>query len=124
MGIYIIDLNENSKETADGHIYNFGNFRKFRVSDGHIYLYICPSLSVVRWRSENSNCQASILRWIFCFRQQPNDFLMTDYMRCKTPLFQKYGLTTSTLLVLLFGQTIHNSEAYKLYMCLIRPNGF
>ena len=29
MATYIIDLNENSKETADGHIYNFENFRKF-----------------------------------------------------------------------------------------------
>ena len=47
MDLYIIDLNENSKETADGYIYNFGNFRKFRVSDGYIYLYIYPYPSVV-----------------------------------------------------------------------------
>ena len=47
MGLYIIDLNENSKETSDGYIYNFGNFRKFRVSDGYIYLYIYPYPSVL-----------------------------------------------------------------------------
>ena len=39
MGIYIIDLNENSKETADGHIYNVGYFRKFWTQMA-IYIYI------------------------------------------------------------------------------------
>ena len=101
MGIYIINLNENSKETADGHIYNFGHFRKFWTQMA-IYFYpagevskdpwLAPTPSVMSfWKishldSENVTivnfCSRSKLCWIvvdiqysFCLLAQLHEIL-------------------------------------------------
>ena len=42
----LIDLNETSKQTANGDIYNSGNFRKFWFQMG-IYIYIINDLFLI-----------------------------------------------------------------------------